>query len=73
MSQKVRLVRSVLRPPSLAINIASNFSDASSINVSFKKFSKLMVMYVQGSLHFSLIEITNKMRPCSRIYYSNVS
>ena len=30
---------------------------------------------VHGSMHhnINLIEITNKMRPCSRIYYSNVS
>jgi len=30
---------------------------------------------VHGSVHhnINLIEITNKMRPCSRIYYSNVS
>jgi hypothetical protein len=30
---------------------------------------------VHGSVHYNInrIEITNKMRPCSRIYYSNVS
>ena len=30
---------------------------------------------VHGSVHhnINLIEINNKMRPCSRIYYSNVS
>jgi len=30
---------------------------------------------VHRSVHqnINLIEITNKMRPCSRIYYSNVS
>jgi hypothetical protein len=30
---------------------------------------------VHGSVHrnIKLIEITNKMQPCSRIYYSNVS
>ena len=30
---------------------------------------------VRGSVHHNTnrIEITNKMRPCSRIYYSNVS
>ena len=30
---------------------------------------------IHGSVHYNTnrIEITNKMRPCSRIYYSNVS
>jgi len=30
---------------------------------------------IYGSVHrnINLIERTNKMRPCSRIYYSNVS
>jgi len=33
------------------------------------------ILDVHGSVHhnINLIEITNKMRPCSRIYYSNVS
>jgi hypothetical protein len=33
------------------------------------------VLDIHGSLHhnINLIEITNKIRPCSRIYYSNVS
>jgi len=44
MSQKVRLVRSVLQPLSLAINVASYFSDANSINLSFNTFSKLMAV-----------------------------
>jgi len=32
------------------------------------------ILDVHGSVHLNinLIEITNKMRPCSRIYYSNV-
>lgn len=42
MSQKVCLVQSVLQRLSLAINVASHFSDATSINLSFNKFSKLM-------------------------------
>jgi len=42
MGQKVLLVRSILQPRSLAINVASYFSDANSIKVCFKKFSKLM-------------------------------
>ena len=44
MSQKVRLVRSVLQPLCLAINVASYFSDANSINLSFNTFSKLMAV-----------------------------
>jgi hypothetical protein len=34
-----------------------------------------LFFYVHGSLHrnINLIEITNRMQPCSRIYYSNVS
>jgi hypothetical protein len=33
------------------------------------------VVDIHGSMHhnINLIEITNKMRPCSRIYYSNVT
>jgi len=32
-------------------------------------------LYVHGSVHrnINLIERTNKMQPCSRIYYSSVS
>ena len=32
-------------------------------------------LYVHGSVHrnINLIERTNKMQPCSKIYYSNVS
>jgi hypothetical protein len=30
-------------------------------------------MHIHGSVHhnINLTEVTNKMRPCSRIYYSN--
>jgi hypothetical protein len=36
---------------------------------------KCLMLDVHESVHHNvnLIEITNKMRPCSRIYYSNVS
>jgi len=35
----------------------------------------MMKLDVHGSVHHNInrIEITNKMRQCSRIYYSNVS
>jgi len=38
-------------------------------------FRVLIKFGVHGSVHHNIncIEITNKMRPCSRIYYSNVS
>ena len=38
MSQRVRLVLSVLQPISLGINVASYFSDAISINLPSSKF-----------------------------------
>jgi hypothetical protein len=33
------------------------------------------ILDVHGSVHYSInrIEINNKLRPCSRIYYSNIS
>ena len=42
-----------------------------SIHVSSRRLTKLNTHTKE--LELNLIEITNKMRPCSRIYYSNVS
>jgi hypothetical protein len=46
-----------------------------SINILHAMFLAVFKLDVHGSIHHNInrTEITNKMRLCSRIYYSNVS
>jgi len=45
------------------------------IKIEPKVYERMYIRDVHGSVHrnINLIEGTNKMQPCSRIYYSNVS
>jgi len=56
----------------LALNILSSLLPK---NLEFKTYRTIICLDVHGSVHHNTnrIETTNKMRSCSRIYYSDVS